>query len=106
MGHTDLYTKVNDLLAEELHFRVDSDEMRVWVVMAGWERTEHCIKLVRLWARPGTSKKAQYDRLMRLLQLVTPSKAPGTKRRNSQSEHGFQVNKTMDRELQAAIDND
>lgn len=106
MGHTDLFVKANDLLADELHFRVNSDELRVWVVMAGWERTEHCIKLVKLWARPRTTKKELYDRLMRLLQLVTPSKAPGTKRRNPLSEHGFQQSKEIDREMMAAIDRD
>lgn len=106
MAKYDLFTKCNLLLESELRMRVDSEDFRVWIVMAGWRRFEVAVKATRLWMRPKTTKAEAYAQLMKLLKLMTPPKTEGTKYRNAMTEHGRNLQANIDAEMMGAIARD
>lgn len=101
MGVVDHIAEAKQLVEDELRFRiVDGDTaFAVAVDRAGKKRFSHCAALVKLWQRPTTTGRQKYDRLMELLRLVTPDKAPATKYRDPAVAAARQVQDAMDAEL-------
>lgn len=105
MGHTDQTGRAKQLIAAMLHFDlVQTDgNFELTVKRAGMERFEHVIRLVELWARPTTTHREKYDRLMWLLRMVTPPKAEGTKYRNPMAGAAVRAQQGLDAEMMDRI---
>lgn len=99
MGITNQFQWAVDLVAKELRFGISGDAtaFRDALDRAGQRRFEHCVWLVKMWARPWHGGNDKYDRLMRLLRMVTPEK--DGKYRNAHAEAARASNEALDAEL-------
>ncbi len=84
MGVADQFARANELLASKLAFKVEGEAttFRLALDRAGIKRFGLVVQILEMWQRPHNTGAQKYDRLMRLLALVTPDKAPGTKYRS------------------------
>lgn len=105
MGVTNEFDFARQLCRDELRFDIggDATAFRALIERAGQRRVKHCVTLIGMWARPHHTGAQKYERLMRLLQMITPEKAPGTKYRDPQSQAGVEMNAEMDRQMANAI---
>jgi hypothetical protein len=103
MGVVNQFEEARALIAKELHFAIggEASEFRSALDRAGSRRLEHCVILVRMWARDYHRGADKYQRLMRLLQLVTPEKVG--KYRNPEVEAAVEANRALDREFAARV---
>lgn len=108
VGVTNQFQWATKLVAEELHFVIAGEamEFRMALDRAGQRRFEHCVWLVKHWSRPYHKGAAKYDRLMHLLRLVTPEKAPGTKYRNPQLAKAHVAQEALNAEFADAMRRD
>lgn len=99
MGVTNQFEEARALIAKELHFAIggEASEFRSALDRAGSRRLAHCVTLVAMWARPHHKGADKYQRLMRLLQYVTPEKVG--KYRNAEAGAAVEAHKAMDQEL-------
>lgn len=99
MGVTNQFQEARVLIAKELHFIIGGEalEFRAVLDRAGSRRLAHCLTLVAMWARPYHRGADKYQRLMRLLQLVTPEKTG--KYRNAEVGAAVEAQKGLDKEL-------
>lgn len=99
MGVLNQFEWAVDLVAKELRFRISGDavEFRAALDRAGTRRFEHCVWLVKNWQRPYHKGAAKYDRLMKLLVMMTPEKVG--KYRDTTVEAAVASNETLEREL-------
>lgn len=76
MGAVNQFEKAVELCCRDLGFDIagEATAFRLALDRAGSRRFEHCVTLVKWWARPYHHGSDKYDRLMRLLWLVTPEK--------------------------------
>jgi hypothetical protein len=103
MGVVNQFEEARALIAKELHFAIggEASEFRAALDRDGSRRLAHCVTLVAMWARPHHKGADKYQRLMRLLQLVTPEKVG--KYRNASVEDAVEASRVMDEELAARI---
>lgn len=101
MGHTDILAEALAIVERELRFSIsgNTDRFASEVRRAGLERFKHVVALVHLRDRRGASGASKYALMMDLLRVTTPQKAPGTKYRDPQTQHGKDVNAQLDREF-------
>lgn len=103
MGVTNQFEEAKALIAAKLHFSISggATEFRSALDRAGKKRLEHCVMLVAMWARPHHRGLDKYDRLMRLLRLVTPEKMG--KYRNAEVEAARQAHNALDEEFATRV---
>lgn len=106
MGATNQFEEARVLIAKELHFVIggEASEFRAALDRAGSKRLEHCVVLVRMWARPYHKGADKYQRLIRLLRMVTPEKMG--KYRDGRVGAAVELNKALDEEAMAAVARD
>lgn len=99
MGVKSQFEEARALIAKELHFSIggEASEFRAALDRAGSRRLAHCVTLVAMWARPYHKGADKYQRLLRLLWLVTPEKVG--KYRNPEVEAAVGAHRAMDGEL-------
>lgn len=70
------FEKAVELCRRDLGFDIagEATAFRLALDRAGSRRFEHCVTLVKWWARPYHKGSDKYQRLMQLLRLVTPEK--------------------------------
>lgn len=102
MGAGNQITEAKQILERELHFRIASGDTEFLSLFdrAGKKRFDHCVELVKLWARPHHNGRQKYDFLMSLMLRVTPEPI---RLRNKQAEAWRVYGRELDKELEDVL---
>jgi hypothetical protein len=99
MGVSNQFEEARELCRNKLGFDIsgEAQAFRMLLDRAGKKRLELAVRGVELWQRPGVHGLAKYERLMKILELVTPPRAG--KPRNTAVGAAKEAHAALDAEL-------